>query len=118
MRPENMGNAFIAHSQDPSQSSSISVESQSFYINFSDTHKTRSFTQVHQFAIVLIASAGASTCTSAISVVANGSSVSIIGYHEKGGTISCNVNFSGTTISFTSINGSGNSMSASIVGIG
>lgn len=116
-----MGNAFIAHSQDSqdsSQSSSVSVESQNFYAR-TDDKISKTFSQIHQFAIVSISGTASSTNgMTAIGVVANGGSASITGYYLQETSIHCEVSYSGRTLSFTNIDRDGGGLSISVLGIG
>ena len=118
-----MGNAFIAHStdaQDTSQSSSIYVEFQNLFIYYTETSKSVSLSNMHQYVIISISGTGSSTnMVTALGVVANGNLATITGYDLRGDdVIYCNVRYSGRTVSFTNIEHGGGALIVSVLGIG
>ena len=117
-----MGNAFIAHSQDSqdsSQSSSVFVESRNLYIHYTESTKSVSLSNTHQYAIISISGTGSTdNGMAALGAVANGSSVTITGYYLREPSIICTVSYSGRTVSFTNINCDGGALSVSVLGIG
>ena len=122
LAPWSMGNAFIAHSQDSqdsSQSSSVFVESRNLYIHYTESTKSVSLSNTHQYAIISISGTGSTdNGMAALGAVANGSSVTITGYYLREPSIICTVSYSGRTVSFTNINCDGGALSVSVLGIG